>query len=72
MNTSFETETGGTARVILGCVGPEPRDWSDEGVAKPAWRVVVVYAEYEQEFWFGTESAAQEYCARLRATGEEA
>jgi hypothetical protein len=46
--------------------GPEEHVWSSEGVSHPAWRVVVVYEKYDQEFWFMNEQAASKYIADLQ------
>ena len=55
----------------IACHGPEPRIWSNEGAEQPAWRIVLVYETYSQEFWFGNEKAAQEYCARAMEGAED-
>lgn len=50
----------------IGFNGPEEHIWSSEGTEHPAWRVLVLYGDYNQEFWFMSEQAAVSYILNLR------
>lgn len=49
----------------IGVEGPTEHVWSSEGVEHPAWRVLVLYAGYTQEFWFMSETAAVAYISAM-------